>query len=140
MTLSLIFQQLGPHRRHLHDAADLVPVPNDVPWYYLTLAILVGAALLSHGITAVASSWESELKLPSWFSVAAQGFSIVLASAMGCLAGYLVWEWALGGMVGLIGAFSSQLVLGLIRARLGAAKETLKEAAGTAGEPAERGK
>lgn len=118
-----------------HDADDLVPIPNQVPWYYITLAILVGAALLSHGVTVVARSWEQELKLPQWFSVAAQGFGIVLSTALGCLAGYLVWEWALGGMVALIGGFSSQLVLGLVRAKLGAAKETLKDVADAAGEP-----
>lgn len=110
------------------DADDIVPIPNQVPWYYLTLAILVGAALLSHGVTMVGRGWEVELKLPTWFSVAAQGFGIVLSTALGCLAGYLVWNWTLGGMVGLIGGFSSQLILGLVRAKLGAARETLKDA------------
>lgn len=115
------------------DADDLVPIPNHVPWYYICLAILVGAALLSHGITVVAQSWESELKLPVWFSVVAQAFGIVFSTVLGCLAGYLVWEWALGGMVALIGAFSSQLILALVRAKLGATKETLKDVADAVG-------
>ena len=53
------------------------PVIHDVPWHYVSLAILVGAALLSHGVTVVGRSWEKELKLPEWFSVAAQGFGIL---------------------------------------------------------------
>lgn len=110
------------------DADDLVPIPNQVPWYYITLALLLGAALLAHGVTVVARGWEKEMQWPRWFSVAAQGFGIVLATLMGCLAGYLVWEWALGGMVALIGAFSSQLVLGLLRAKLDVTKATLKDA------------
>lgn len=109
------------------DADDIVPIPNQVPWYYLTLAILVGAALLTHGVTVVGRGWEVELKLSAWFSVAAQGFGILLSTFMGCLAGFLVWNWTLGGMVGLIGAFSSQLILGLVRAKLGAAKEVIKD-------------
>ncbi len=109
------------------DGDDIVPISNQVPWYYLTLAILVGSALLTRGVTVVGRSWEAELKLPTWFSVAAQGFGIVLSTMMGCLAGYLVWNWTLGGMVGLIGAFSSQLILGLVRAKLGAAKDAIAD-------------
>ena len=72
--------------------------------------------------------WEQELKLPNWFSVLGQIFGIVLSTIMGCLAGYLVWQWALGGMVALVGSTSSALILTLIRTRLGVAKETLKDA------------
>lgn len=109
------------------DADDLVPIPNTVPWYYICLALLVGAALLTQGVTVLTKGWEKELKLPNWFSVAGQAFGIVLATLMGCIAGYLIWEWALGGMVTLVGAASSALILTLIRARLGVARETLKD-------------
>lgn len=103
------------------------PVIHDVPWHYVSLAILVGAALLSHGVTVVGRSWEKELKLPEWFSVAAQGFGILMSAACGSLAGYLVWNWGLGGMVGLVGGFASSLVLSLVRARLAAAKDAVTD-------------
>lgn len=108
------------------DADDIVPVPNQIPWYYLTLAILVGAAMLTHGITMIAKGWEQELKLPAWFSVAAQVFAIVLSTCLGCLAGYIIWEWALGGMVALVGAFSSTLVLAFVRAKIDSTKDAAK--------------
>ena len=113
-----------------HDhSKGLEPVANNVPWYYITLAIGVGAAALQHGVHMVFASWERELKLPAWFSVAGDIFGIVLATGLGALTGHLVWNWALGGVVGLVGAFSSSLVLSLVRARLGAAKDALKDAA-----------
>lgn len=110
-----------------HDADDLVPIHNHVPWYYITVALLVGSAMLAHGITVMTRGWEQELSLPRWFSIAGQVFGIVLSTALGCLAGYLVWEWALGGMVALVGACSSALVLSLVRAKIGAAKDTISD-------------
>lgn len=129
MLSSSFFQQAADtHRRWRPEPDRDVPVPNHVPWYYLVLAILIGAALLSHGVAALARAWEKELGLPEWFSVAGQAFGIVLATGLSCFAGYLVWNWALGGMVGLIGSVSSQLVLSLVRARIGATQDSLKEA------------
>lgn len=107
---------------------DVPLIPNDVPWYYISLAMLVGGAMLTHGVTMVTRGWEKELKLPDWFSVAGQGAGIALSTGMGCLAGHIVWHWALGGMVSLVGAFSSALVLSFVRARLGAVKDAAKDA------------
>lgn len=109
------------------DVDNLVPIPNTIPWYYICLVLLVGAALLTQGVTMLTKGWEQELKLPNWFSVLGQAVGIVLATVMGCLAGFLVWQWALGGMVALVGASSSALILNLVRARLGVAKDTLKD-------------
>ena len=111
----------------LLQVAEDLPIPNTMPWYYLSLALLVGAAMLTHGVTMVTRGWEKELRLPDWFSVAGQIVGIALSTGMGSLAGYLLWHWALGGMVALVGAFSSTLVLSLVRARLGAAKDALKD-------------
>jgi len=95
------------------------PVPNNVPWHYLALAILVCSAFLCHGIVSVARSWEDELSLPAWFSVASHAAAIVLTTTLAGAAGYLVWHWALGALVGLVGSFSSSLILSLVRARVG---------------------
>lgn len=113
---------------HDHDHG-LQPIANQVPWYYISLAILVGAALLEHGCSMVFRGWEQELKLPPWFSIIGDVLGIVLAAGMGCVAGHLVWNWALGGMVAVVGAFSSRVVLGMVRAKLGAAKQSLKDIA-----------
>lgn len=110
---------MRPHQ----DADDVVPVPNHVPWYYITLAILVGSALFVNGIRMVASRWERELGAPRWFDVAAEAFGIVAATALGCLTGYIIWEWVLGGVVALVGAVSSSLVVAVVKARVDAGRE-----------------
>ena len=96
----------------------LAPMANSVPWYYIAAAILTGGALFSHGLTMVSRSWESELKFPEWFSVAAQGSSFVMSAVFGSIAGHIVWNWALGGMVALAGSVSSAAVLAVVRKKL----------------------
>ena len=107
------------------DIADIATVPNQIPWYYLTLVFLLGASALAHGNIMVFRGWEKELNLPRWFSIVGDVFGIVLAVCLGCFVGYLIWNWALGGSVSLVGAFSSTLIVSLVRARFGAAKEAL---------------
>ncbi len=94
---------------------DLTGQPN----YYLVMAILVGAAMLSHGVTMVARAWEKELGLAQWFSVVAQAFGIILATSAGYLVGHLVWDPTLAGVIAMVGAFSNALVLSAVRARIG---------------------
>jgi drug/metabolite transporter (DMT)-like permease len=100
----------------------------EISWYYACLAILVGAAMLSHGSTMIAQGWEKELKLPAWFSIIGTIFGMILSIVLGSIVGYLIWDWMLGGIVALVGAFSSTLVLSIVRSRLDAAKETIKSA------------
>lgn len=95
----------------------LQEIPNQVPWYYMTGAFLVGAALVQHGCHMVFTAWERELGLPKWFSVIGDVLGIALAVGLGMLTGHLVWHWALGGIVSLVGALSSRVVLSMVRAR-----------------------
>lgn len=106
----------------------LKPVEHSVPWYYIALAVLAGAALLVHGAKLAFTRWERDLGGPKWVDVAGEVFGIGLATILGGIAGHLVWNWALGGIVALVGAFSSSFIVSLIRARFGAAKESLKDA------------
>ena len=94
-------------------------VSNQVPWYYIAFAFLVAAALLAHGNSMVWSGWEKELRLPRWFSIVGDVFGVVLSLCLGCFIGHIVWNWALGGAVSLVGALSSTLIVSLIKARLG---------------------
>jgi len=102
-----------------HHENGLNPIANNVEWYYIALAVLVGAAALSHGVSRVFMAWEKELSLPRWFSVIGDVFGIILATALSCMVGHISWSWALAGTTGLVGAFSSALVLSLVRAKLG---------------------
>jgi hypothetical protein len=97
----------------------LSPIPNDVEWYYIALSVLVASAALSHGVSRIFMAWEKELSLPRWFSVVGDIFGIILATTLSCIAGHLTWSWFLAGSIGLVGAFSSALVLLLLRAKLG---------------------
>lgn len=110
----------------------LKPIEHNVPWYYVALAVLVGAALLVHGAKLAFTRWERDLGGPRWVDIAGEVFGIILATTLGGIAGHVVWNWALGGMVALVGAFSSSFVVSLVRARFGAAKEALKEASSSA--------
>lgn len=101
----------------------LQEIPNQVPWYYMTGAFLIGAALVQHGCHMVFTAWERELNLPKWFSVVGDVLGIVMAVLLGMLTGHLVWHWSLGGIVGLVGALSSRMVLAAVRARLGIKKQ-----------------
>jgi hypothetical protein len=101
-----------------HDQG-LQQVSNNVDWYYIALAVLIGSAALSHGVSRVFMAWEKELSLARWFSVIGDIFGIILATALSCVVGHITWSWALAGTTGLVGAFSSALVLSLVRAKLG---------------------
>jgi len=101
-----------------HAINGLNPIPNDVPWYYITLAIVVGGAAVNHGVGMIFRNWERELKLPSWFSVIGDVFGLILSTVLGAVVGHLVWSWALGGVVALAGAFSHAMVMSFVRARL----------------------
>lgn len=94
-------------------------VPNDIAWYYIAGAILVGAALLSYGVATTAIRWEADAGFPKWFSVAGGFLGILLATAAGALAGLIVWQWALGMLCGLVGAFASPWILKLVWSRFG---------------------
>ncbi len=101
-----------------HTVTGLDPIPNDVPWYYITLAIVIGAAAINHGTGMIFRSWEREFNLPKWFSAVGDVFGLVLATSIGVLVGHIVWSWVLGGVVALCGAFSHAMVMTFVRARL----------------------
>lgn len=105
---------------HVHQ--HLAVVSNNTPWYYLFGAILVGAALVAWGAQTTFERWEKDAHLPGWFSVAGGVFGILLATAMGTVAGHLFWHWALGMLCALTGAWGSQWILGLIFSRFGGEK------------------
>ncbi len=110
------YLQAVPQHLAEHAAA---PIPNDIPWYYIAVAILIGSALIAYGAGATAEKWEKDASLPNWFSVAGGIVGIVLACAAGTIAGYLVWQPVLGLLSSLAGAFGSPWVLKLIWSRFG---------------------
>lgn len=110
------FLQAAPRHLAEHAAA---PIPNDIPWYYIAVAILIGSALVTYGAGATAEKWEKDASLPNWFSVAGGIFGIVLALASSALVGYLAWHWIFGLLCGIAGALSSPWILKLIWSRLG---------------------
>lgn len=97
----------------------LQQIPNEVPWYYIVGSVIVGSAALSHGVSRQFSVWERELSAPRWLSVAGDITGIVLSIALSTFVGYLTWSAPLAGIAGLCGAFSSSLILRIIKARLG---------------------
>lgn len=98
-------------------------IANDIPWYWLAIAVIVGSALITYGAQMTFEHWQKEAKLSGWFSVAGGIFGIVLASIMGCIAGHILWHWSLGLMCAVCGAWGSQWVLGMLAARLGVKQE-----------------
>jgi hypothetical protein len=100
-------------------ATGLQQIPNDVPWYYIVGAVVVGSAALSHGVSRQFSAWERELSAPKWLSVAGDITGIVLSIALSSFVGYLTWSAPLAGIAGSCGAFSSSLILRIIKAKLG---------------------
>lgn len=110
------FFQAAQQHASQHVAA---PIPNDIPWYYIAVAILIGSALVTYGAWATAENWEKDAKFPSWFSVVGGIVGIVLASLGGAIAGYLVWQWTLGLLCGIAGALASPWILRLIWSRFG---------------------
>lgn len=86
-----------------------VPVPNSVPWYFITVSIVIGAALLSYGMVKTIKRWGSDLQLSSQrvmkASVFANILAIVSSTIGGGITGYLVWNWALGAMCGFVGSW-----------------------------------
>lgn len=90
---------------------NLAPIPNDVEWYFLALALIVGAALISFGIGKSSERWEAEMKWPEWFSILGEWVGILLAMTGGSLAGYLVWDWKLGLLCGAVGGFGAPFIV-----------------------------
>lgn len=110
----------------------LAVIPNDIPWYWLAVAILIGSALVAYGAQVTFERWERDAHLPEWFSVAGGVFGIVLATVMGGIAGHILWHWSLGMMCAICGAWGSQWVLGVVASRIGArqaANKLLNESA-----------
>ncbi len=98
-------------------------IANDIPWYLLAGAVLIGAALVAYGAQMTFEHWKREAHLSGWFSVMGGVFGIFLASAMGAIAGHILWHWSLGLMCAVCGAWGSQWVLGLMSARFGVKNE-----------------
>jgi hypothetical protein len=92
------------------------PVPNDVAWYLIAGAIVLGAALVTVGLSKNAARWEAELRLPAWFSVAGEVVAIVIATAGGAAAGFWTWHWGLGLLSGLVGSLSASIVVRFVAA------------------------
>lgn len=92
-----------------------VPVPNDLPWYALSGAVVVGAALLSYGMVLTIRRMARDLRASATkearAGVIATLVSIGVASALGALVGYLTWHWALGFVSAVVGAWASPWVI-----------------------------
>ncbi len=89
------------------------PVPNNVPWYFLTLAILIGAAILVRGMSMTVKRWAQALhsmRGPQ-IGVVVEIISIFIAVGLGTFAGYLIWNIWLGAMIAFVGSLGSPWVL-----------------------------
>lgn len=101
------------HQEHAPRYVNDAPIPNNVPWYFLSLAILIGAAILVRGLSMTVKRWAVTLhssRVPK-IGIVVEIISIFLAVALGSVTGHLVWNVWLGAMVALIGSLGSPWVL-----------------------------
>lgn len=99
------------------------PIEYPSSWYYVPLAIFIGAGLLVYGMSAAFHRWEKDLHGPVWLDVAGEIAGIGVATFLGGLMGSMLWNTLLGGMTAFVGAWSSNLIVIIIRAKFGIRKE-----------------
>ena len=112
-------QEQQRHWEHRHHEVQVprydhnTPVPNNVPWYFLSLSILIGAAILVRGMSMTVKRWAQALhssRIPK-IGIVVEIVSILLAVGLGAVAGYLVWNVWLGAMIAFVGSLGSPWVL-----------------------------
>ena len=86
-----------------------VPITNEVPWYVISAAIIIGAALLSYGMIKTLKRWSIDLQQTSSrvrkTTVIANILAIITSTICAGIVGWLLWNWILGAMCGFIGAW-----------------------------------
>ena len=93
----------------LQPAPDPPSIANEVPWYVISVTIMIGAALLSYGMIKTLKRWSIDLQQNSSrvrkTTVIANILAIVTSTICAGVAGLLLWNWILGAMCGFIGAW-----------------------------------
>jgi small-conductance mechanosensitive channel len=93
----------------------IAPIPNDISWWIIAMIIVFACALLTFGCRGKAKRWHKKgfvyKKAIMWAEIAAIPLSLIF----GALSGYLVWNWVLGMLCGLIGTISFSFVMVILR-------------------------
>jgi len=93
--------------------------PNSNEGGTLLIAIIIVAVtgVLAYGIQQTTARWEKDVRLPAWFSIAGNIFGIAMASCLGSLIGYMMWNWELGLICGAVGGWSSDWVVDMLASK-----------------------
>jgi len=95
----------------------VVPVPHDVPWYWIMTLIVAGGAVTVWGFHGMARAWLAEPdKERRRLIVLCDLLALFVCAVAGGVAGSRVWDGALGACCGLAGGFGYQFFMRVIRA------------------------
>jgi hypothetical protein len=87
------------------------PVANDVEWYYIVGAILVGSALVTSGLGRILRYSLKGYKNERLLELAGRTFLCIVCAGLGAVAGWRTWDWPLGAVVGFVGSCAAPVVL-----------------------------
>jgi hypothetical protein len=94
-----------------------VPVPNDVPWYWIMSLIIAGGAVTVWGFHNMAKVWLAEPDRERRRILAlCDLLGLLVCVVAGGVVGGRVWDTALGACCGLAGGFGYQFFMRVIRA------------------------